>query len=385
MVSIGYGTLSFFRRYSIILVIMLLIFPFLKAEEHTLSPLDKLINESATPYEKFYNTINAGDWYLANNRPKIAKKYYLTAITYYTDLKETVEYADALVKYANLEDDKLEARELLYQAKRILEALPNTELAIANILETLVWTYDFKNKDVLTVTQLLEDALAIRKKYPYTSQYSETLRILGWMYESRHLLSQADYYYSSALNQDLLNLGFSDIRTVLTMENLGLFYIDYNELPKAKRLLTEKLKLHNKLKQKDYYNIGRTESMLGWISLQENDPKSAEEYYINALKHVNQSLSQNQDEPHYYSISALFDLIMFYVSQNQYTKAIPYYDAIQKVLNESGGISVREYLGSMDINNSETLSSSYPWAIREQLKNMQKFMLFIAKKQRSGR
>ncbi len=345
--------------------------PVAMSEEGSVA-LNSLIEQSETPEQRLRNTVLIGDWFIEQNDNYAAREYYDRAINEYTGVRTNKEYLELLLKVANLEKDKLAARTILTEAKILVENDPKNELIYADVLEALVWTYDIQNKDVQTVTSLLESAIAIRKKYPYTADYSATLRVLAWTYETRGLLSQAEYYYNYALNSDLKFLGFGDIRTMLAMENLALFYMDFNELDKAKRILDQKYELHLTTQPTDYYNLARTESMMGWVLLQTDRANEAEAIYLNALKNVNQSLTKSTEQLHYFSLSALFDLIYFYVTQNNFEKALEYYEQAQTVVAQTDGLSLKEYVGALGQSGMGELASSYAWAIHAQYNSIQR-------------
>lgn len=349
------------------------------AEENRVA-LNTIIELSTSPEQRLKNTILIGDWFVEQNDQYTARDYYDRAIQEYTGLKNNSDYIHVLMKIANLEQEKFIARTYLLEAKSLLENDPQNELLYAEVLEALIWTYDIQNKDVQTVTSLLETAINIRKKYPYNSDYTATLRVLAWTYESRSLLSQAEYYYNYALNNDLKYLGFGDIRTVLAMENLGQFYIDFGQYDKALRILEQKYEAHLAAKVVDYYNLARTESMLGWVLLQSDHPKEAEAMYLNALKHVNQSLTKSPEQAHYFSLSALFDLLYFYVSQDNFEKALAYYEEAQTVVAQTEGLSLKEYVGALGQNGMEELASSYAWSIQAQYNSIQRLQEYLNRK-----
>ena len=339
--------------------------------------LNGIIELSQSPELRLKNTVLIGDWFIEQNDIAKAREYYDRAISEYIGVRTNKDYLELLLKVANLEKDKMAARAILTEAKMLTENDPKNELVYADVLESLVWTYDIQNKDIQTVTSLLESAIAIRKKYPYTSDYSATLRVLAWTYETRGLLSQAEYYYNYALNSDLKYLGFGDIRTILAMENLALFYIDFNEFDKAKRILDQKYEQHLASKTIDYYNLARTESMLGWVLLQTGKAGEAESVYLSALKNVNQSLTKSEDQLHYFSLSALFDLIYFYVTQDNFEKALEYYEQAQTVVAQTDGLSLKEYVGALGQSGMEELASSYAWAILAQYNSIQRLHEYL--------
>ncbi len=339
--------------------------------------LNTLIELSESPEQRLRNTVLIGDWFVEQNDSFTAREYYDRAVAEYTGARNNPAYLELLLKIAGLEKNKIAARTILTEAKLLTENDPENELLYAEVLENLIWTYDIENKDIQTVTALLEKAIEIRKKYPYTPDYSATLRILGWTYENRNLLSQAEYYYNFALNNDLKYLGFGDIRTVLAMENLAIFYIDFNQLEKAKRILDQKYENHLSSKTIDHYNLARTESMLGWVLLQTNQPAEAEEIYLSALENVNQSLTKSTEQLHYFSLSALFDLIYFYVSQNNFEKASEYYEKAQAVVAQTEGLGLKEYVGALGQSGMEELASSYPWAIHAQYNSIQRLQEYL--------
>lgn len=347
------------------------------AEEAQGSALDTIIELSESPAQRLQNTLLIGDWFLEQNNEELAKTYYQRGLDEYEGDQRNAIYVEALLKVAGLEKDKLVSRALLLDAKTLIENDVANELLYANVLEALVWTYDIENKDIQTVTNLLETAISIRKKYPYNTDYGATLRMLAWTYETRNLLSQAEYYYNYALNNDMKYLGFGDIRTVLAMENLAQFYLDFGQFDKAKRILDQKYELHMSAKARDHYNLARTESMLGWILVQTGHPKAAETMYLDALKNVNQSLTKSADQLHYFSLSALFDLIYFYVSQDDFERALDYYEQAQTVVAQTDGLTLREYVGALGQSGMEELASSYAWSIHAQYNSIQRLHEYL--------
>lgn len=341
------------------------------------SALDTIIELSENPAQRLQNTLLIGDWFLEQNNEELAKTYYQRGLDEYEGDQRNAIYVEALLKVAGLEKDKLVSRALLLDAKTLIENDVANELLYANVLEALVWTYDIENKDIQTVTNLLETAISIRKKYPYNTDYGATLRMLAWTYETRNLLSQAEYYYNYALNNDMKYLGFGDIRTVLAMENLAQFYLDFGQFDKAKRILDQKYELHMSAKARDHYNLARTESMLGWILVQTGHPKEAERMYLDALKNVNQSLTKSADQLHYFSLSALFDLIYFYVSQDDFERALDYYEQAQTVVAQTDGLTLREYVGALGQSGMEELASSYAWSIHAQYNSIQRLHEYL--------
>lgn len=341
------------------------------------SALDTIIELSENPAQRLQNTLLIGDWFLEQNNEELAKTYYQRGLDEYEGDQRNAIYVEALLKVAGLEKDKLVSRALLLDAKTLIENDVANELLYANVLEALVWTYDIENKDIQTVTNLLETAISIRKKYPYNTDYGATLRMLAWTYETRNLLSQAEYYYNYALNNDMKYLGFGDIRTVLAMENLAQFYLDFGQFDKAKRILDQKYELHMSAKARDHYNLARTESMLGWILVQTGHPKAAETMYLDALKNVNQSLTKSADQLHYFSLSALFDLIYFYVSQDDFERALDYYEQAQTVVAQTDGLTLREYVGALGQSGMEELASSYAWSIHAQYNSIQRLHEYL--------
>lgn len=341
------------------------------------SALDTIIELSENPAQRLQNTLLIGDWFLEQNNEELAKTYYQRGLDEYEGDQRNAIYVEALLKVAGLEKDKLVSRALLLDAKTLIENDVANELLYANVLEALVWTYDIENKDIQTVTNLLETAISIRKKYPYNTDYGATLRMLAWTYETRNLLSQAEYYYNYALNNDMKYLGFGDIRTVLAMENLAQFYLDFGQFDKAKRILDQKYELHMSAKARDHYNLARTESMLGWILVQIGHPKEAEKMYLDALKNVNQSLTKSADQLHYFSLSALFDLIYFYVSQDDFERALDYYEQAQTVVAQTDGLTLREYVGALGQSGMEELASSYAWSIHAQYNSIQRLHEYL--------
>lgn len=346
------------------------------AEEEESVALNSIIELSATPEIRLKNTALIGDWFVEQHDEITARDYYNRAIHEYVGERKNQDYLDLLLKIANLEQDKLTARAILSEARLLTENDPKYELLYATILEALVWTYDMK-QDIQIVTEILESAITARKKHPYTPEYTATLRVLAWAYESRHLLSQAEYYYNYALNTDLKNLGFEDIRVVLAMENLAIFYIDFGEFEKAKRILDQKIENHINSKHVDYYNFARTESMLGWVYLQMGQVGPAEFMYVDALKNVNQSLTKSTEQLHYFSLSALFDLIYFYVSQGNFEQALAYYEQAQTVVAQTDGLSLQEYVGALGQSGMEELASSYSWAIHAQYNSVQRLFEYL--------
>ena len=330
--------------------------------------------------EKIQISLDAGDFFLDDNKLSLAKNFYESAVTMGNSfLKNSLPLAEALYKLANLQENKKLARNLYQRSLEIYEAQANpTDLHIASILESLILTFDYDGTEFDLAKSSLERAIEIRKKNPEDQGLAETLRVLAWLYESHQDLNNAEKYYLQALNEEIKDLDESDIRVTLSMEKIAQFYLDTENYKKAEAFLWRKIKMHKRQPYIDLYNLGRTESMLGWTYFNLKYMKDAEKQYLNALANINKSMDKINSIPTTASLQALLDLVYFYVSQEKYESAKPYFDLAQKILTNNGETSLTEYAKSLE---EELLSGevSYPWSAHEQINGI-KLMIEYALK-----
>ncbi len=295
--------------------------------------------------------------------------------------ESNLAYADTLFLMAEFNEDRFFARYLYQKAKEIYAEYPDQSLRVADSYEGLIWTYDYLEADRLKVIELLEKSVEIRKKAPYSPQYSASLRILAWFNELESNIDIAGELYNLALEKDLANLGFNDIRTILAFENYALFYIDYEDFLQAEAVLKEKKKLHESITNQDLYNLGRTESMLGWVTMRLGKESEAENYYLEALKNTNISLTGDAKETHYYSITALFDLVYFYTETKRPERAVPYYNRATQLLSYTGEEDIFQFIQEVEPEKmDEEFSGTFPWSNRAHLKGVRTLLTYLDKR-----
>lgn len=323
--------------------------------------------------------LQGGDYFYQQDNLEEARFFYNLAVNEGFLLQESELYAEALVKSADLESDPLIARFRYHDAEEIYAAHKNYA-AIATLLERLIWTYDYTiPMELEIIIDRLEEALTLKRKEKNTTDISETMRTLAWFYEVARNTDAAEKLYQEAVTLDIARLGFDDIRSVLALERFALFYIDYQNYPAAQRELERKLALHQKTEYPDIYNIGRTQSMLGWVYLQQNEFDLAERYYIAALKNINQSITKDPDEPHYYSLPALFDLVYFYITQNQMAIADHYFTIAHEILAQAGEEDAMTYLNSINLEEGGEIDSiigGFPWSLNAQIIGVQTMLRY---------
>lgn len=330
--------------------------------ESALSDFKNLPNE-----EQIDQLLTTGDYFLLANNPIKARQYYVQAVKKGAEDKNSPYYAKALVKLADLEENPYLARFQYTNALDIYEALVGFDLEVADILVKLVWTLDMSSERIV-IYELLSKAKQIHEKHPYSPQYTEVLRNLAIYYETVNDFEKADANYKAALALDLQHLTTNDIRTVLALENYAGFYLKFHEYDKAEEILLFKLAAHEEVSPPDYYNLGRTQSMLGWTNLQQNDFEESLHYYNSALGNINYSITKNKFMPHYYSLPAIFDLIYFFVKTDEPDRAEPYLAVATTLLeNENEGF-ILNYLKEADRDaiSSEDIVN-YPWAFEAEV------------------
>lgn len=297
--------------------------------------------------EQIDQLITTGDYYLLANDPIKARQYYMQAVKIGSQDKQSPFYAKSLVKLADIEENAYLARFQYTNALDIYESLLGFDLEIADILVKLVWTFDMATERIV-IYELLTKAKAILENHAYSPQYTEVLRNLAIYYETVDNFEQADANYQAALAIDLQYLTASDIRTVLALENYASFYLKYHEYDKAEEILQFKLTSHQESSPPDYYNLGRTESMLGWTNLQQNDLDDALHYYNSALGNINYSITKNRFMPHYYSLPAIFDIVHFFIQTQEPERAEPYFPVILALLESENEEYILDYLKTAD-------------------------------------
>lgn len=327
-------------------------------------PLEKQIEQLLT----------TGDYFLIINDNNKARQYYLQAIKLGADQQNSPAYAKALVKLADIEENPFLARFQYTHALDIYKVLNDYDMEIADILVKLVWTFDMATERML-IYDLLTQAKSILENHTYTPQYTEVLRNLAIYYETVNDFERADANYKAALALDLQHLTTNDIRTILALENYASFYLKFAELEKAEEILLFKLEAHEAVTPPDYYNLGRTQSMLGWVNLQLKNYDEALHYYSSGLGNINYSITKNRFMPHYYSLPALLDLIYLFVSTEEYEKAIPYYNFAISLLENENEAYTLDYLRNVDrdeITPADIIH--YPWAFNAEVDGLLKIM-----------
>lgn len=312
--------------------------------------------------EQINQLLTTGDYFLLANNPIKARQYYVQAVKKGAEDKNSPYYAKALVKLADLEENPYLARFQYTNALDIYEALVGFDLEVADILVKLVWTLDMSSERIV-IYELLSKAKQIHEKHAYSPQYTEVLRNLAIYYETVNDFEKADANYKAALALDLQHLTKSDIRTVLALENYAGFYLKFHEYDKAEEILLFKLAAHEEVSPPDYYNLGRTQSMLGWTNLQQNDFEESLHYYNSALGNINYSITKNRFMPHYYSLPAIFDLIYFFVKTDEPDRAEPYLAVATTLLENENEGYILNYLKEADRDaiSSEDIVN-YSWA-----------------------
>ena len=328
--------------------------------------------------------LTTGDYFLLANNPIKARQYYVRAVKTGAVDKSSPFYAKALVKLADMEDNAYLARFQYTNALDIYEASEGFDIEIADILVKLVWTFDMASERIV-IYELLTRAKQIHEKHNYTPQYTEVLRNLAIYYETVEDFERADANYKAALALDLQYLTTNDIRTILALENYAAFYLKFNEFEKAEEILLFKLEAHNEVFPPDYYNLGRTQSMLGWTYLQMNELDDALHHYNSALGNINYSITKNKFMPHYYSLPAIFDLIYFFIYTKEPTLAVPYFEvavALFESENEGDTITYLQETSFEDIDPERVVN--YPWAAYAEIKGLISIIEFIQSTQSSN-
>ena len=321
--------------------------------------------------------ITTGDYYLLANDPIKARQYYVRAVKTGATDKTSPFYAKALVKLADMEDNAYLARFQYTNALDIFEAQQGYDMEVADILVKLVWTFDMSSERIV-IYELLTRAKQIHEKHSYTPQYSEVLRNLALYYETVDDFERADANYKAALALDLQYLTTSDIRTILALENYAAFYLKYGKFNKAEEILRFKLDAHEAISPPDYYNLGRTQSMLGWTYLQMNDLDDSLHHYNSALGNINYSITKNRFMPHYYSLPAIFDLIYFFIYTKEPELAVPYFDVAVSLLEAEDEGYVLRYLQETsfeDVDPEKVVN--YPWAAPAEIKGLISIIEYI--------
>lgn len=355
-----------------------LVYPYLQDPLEILEAESTFENFDEQPISKqIEQLLTTGDYFLLANDPIKARQYYVRAVKTGATDKTSPYYAKALVKLADMEDNAYLARFQYTNALDIYETYQGYDMEIADILVKLVWTFDMSSERIV-IYELLTRAKQIHEKHDYTPQYTEVLRNLAIYYETVDDFERADANYKAALALDLQHLTTSDIRTVLALENYAAFYLKYNELKKAEEILRFKLEAHEAFTPPDYYNLGRTQSMLGWTYLQMNELDEALHHYNSALGNINYSITKNRFMPHYYSLPAIFDLIYFFIYTKEPELAVPYFDVVAALLEGEDEGDVLRYLQETSFEEVDPEKiTNYPWAAKEEIKGLISIIEYI--------
>lgn len=324
--------------------------------------------------------ITTGDYFLLADDPIKARQYYIQAVKKGARDKSSPFYAKGLVKLADLEENPYLARFQYTNALDIYEKEQGYDLEIADILVKLVWTFDMATERIV-ILELLTRAKQIHENHPYSPQYTEVLRNLGVYYETVNNFEKAEANYKAALALDLEHLTTNDIRTILALENYAAFYLKYKQYQKAKEVLLFKLDAHEKAESPDYYNLGRTQSMLGWANLQQREFDEALHNYNSALGNINFSITKNRFMPHYYSLPAIFDIIYFFINSHEPERAEPYFTVVVTLLESENEGYILNYLKEAersDISPEDIIH--YPWAAEAEIDGLIAMMQYLDQK-----
>ncbi len=333
--------------------------------------------EDLSTNQQIEQLLTTGDYYILADDVVKGRQYYIQAVRIGAKDKNAPIYAKALVKLADLEDNPYLARFQYTNALDIYETHLGFDIEIADILVKLVWTFDVTTERIV-IYELLTRAKQILEKYSYTPQYTMVLRNLAIYYEAVNDFENADANYQAALALDLEHLGANDIRTVLALENYAAFYLKFREYQKAEEILLFKLKAHEEAETTDYYNLGRTQSMLGWTYLQQKNLDDALHYYNAALGNINYSITKNRFMPHYYSLPAIFDLIYFFNITEDPERGVPYFEVARALLESENEGSILDYLKETpkEAINLERIVN-YPWAATAEIEGLITMMHYI--------
>ncbi|GGZ91143.1 hypothetical protein DC083_01450 [Ignatzschineria ureiclastica] len=321
--------------------------------------------------------LTTGDYYILADDVVKGRQYYIQAVRIGAKDKNSPIYAKALVKLADLEENPYLARFQYTNALDIYETHVGFDMEIADILVKLVWTFDVTTERIV-IYELLTSAKQILEKYSYSPQYTMVLRNLAIYYEAVNDFENADAHYQAALALDLEHLTTNDIRTILALENYAAFYLKFREYQKAEEILLFKLKAHEEAETPDYYNLGRTQSMLGWTYLQQKNLDDALHYYNAALGNINYSITKNRFMPHYYSLPAIFDLIYFFNVTEDPDRGVPYFEVAQALLEGENEAAILDYLKEtpkemIDLGRIV----NYPWAATAEVEGLITMMHYI--------
>ncbi|HXH04438.1 MAG TPA: tetratricopeptide repeat protein [Candidatus Competibacteraceae bacterium] len=338
---------------------------------------DKLAERSTTREARWSVYIDAGDWFFDNDQQEQAKRYYEKALKIAESFGEgDIRLANTLLKVGVLEEDKRKARQLFTRALLIQERVLGSEHPdLASTLEFLAWTYDYQGDAFDSAVELMKRAIEARRRGVNQDGLSDTIRLLGWLYEAKEQHALAERYYEEALAQDEKSLGANDIRTILAMENLAAFYMEQGEFVKAEKLLTRKLELHLQGEDaKDYYNLARTESALGWLRLKQGDHGAAERYFLQSLDHLNQAVGPEDSALH---IPMLLDLVYLYAIQQKYEQAKPYFRRVQEILQEDGEGTIEEHASALEQSLQELGNRQLPWPTEAQALGIRLMLKYV--------
>ena len=146
-------------------------------------------------------------------------------------------------------------------------------------------------------------------------------------------------------------------------------------------MLLFKLDAHEKAESPDYYNLGRTQSMLGWANLQQREFDEALHNYNSALGNINFSITKNRFMPHYYSLPAIFDIIYFFINSHEPERAEPYFTVVVTLLESENEGYILNYLKEAersDISPEDIIH--YPWAAEAEIDGLIAMMQYLDQK-----
>ena len=294
--------------------------------------------EASSPEARWDVLMEAGDWLTDYEQYPEAASYYAQAQNLAEGFgADDPRLARTLVRVSRLGEGAVgEDRGRLEQALAIQErALGPEHLELAETLEMLAMSYDWRNDGSDDTLAALQRALAIRRRAlgEQDPEVARSLTTLADIYDGRGMLEEAEAAHQAAASIYLATLGPFDPRTRLSEEQLASFYLGHGKHEMAVALLESALQqLPTQASEADRYALSRTETILGWARVFQGEHEAARRSFEAALRDHGQALGGFGDDVS--RLPLLLDLVYVHASRGNWNDARAPYEEVAQLVRQ---------------------------------------------------
>jgi Zn-dependent protease/tetratricopeptide (TPR) repeat protein len=294
---------------------------------------------AAAPGARWRVYMEAGEWFADREDEDGARRYYGKAVAVAEGFgAKDLRLAEALVRLAGQEDDQAAARALNARALTIQETVLGPRAgALADTLEALAWTYDYRGAGFSEALRLWERALQIRRAVDLKHHPQAVVASLGGLatlYEGHGDLAGAERSLREAVEVSRAAPA-SSAQTAFALETAADFYLRHGRYGSAEALLQQSLEYYRKVEQPAaWFGESRIQTALGWARLLQGDASGALPWLQAALNLQERHSPLGSRDP---ALAALLlDMVCVHVERREYRLARAALEGAARVLSAAG-------------------------------------------------